>query len=191
MALVALLLTMVLTIGESQSLWPSKNIQQRRCYSCRSKHFQTYFWNRLLTSISWDRSRGPLGDCGDEFVTYNHSSQVGDNCKQIQICQKIWNYLRLLKNPVHQDGVSNKRRDKTQRFLFKKPHLDLDNCNAWRGQKSFSIKLTDPGWDGNRSKLPGEETKRLKGEMCRGVKPMFKLKMDSILMSKVGLRQSW
>ena len=25
---------------------------------------------------SLNRSRGPLGDCGDEFVTYNHSSQV-------------------------------------------------------------------------------------------------------------------
>ena len=123
-ALVALLLIMILLpMGESQyGQWQSKTIQQKRCYSCRCKHFSKLFLKQIAaTCDSWLRSRGPLGDCGDEFVTYNHSSQVNEKMKHLKFCKKLKIYcFRWLKNPVHQDGVSNKKRDKTQRFLPKK-----------------------------------------------------------------------
>ena len=81
------------------------------------------FLNQIATYyLSWHRSRGPLGDCGDEFVTYNHSSQVAN--KNLKFSRKSENYFfRWSKNPVHQVGVSSKKRDKTPRFSVDKPHL--------------------------------------------------------------------
>ena len=126
-ALVALLLIMILLpMGESQyGQWQSKTIQQKRCYSCRCKHFSKLFLKQIAaTCDSWLRSRGPLGDCGDEFVTYNHSSQVNEKKCNIWILQKMENLLpQVIEEPCASGWCLKQKEGQNTEVFTQKTHF--------------------------------------------------------------------
>ena len=138
--------------------------------------FQNYFWNRFQQLVNLDSGRVVL--LGIAAMNLWHI------IIQVRWMKKwnIWNSAKNWKSIASGDWrtlcirmVSQTKRGTKHRGFCPKKHIWhlICICNCLNPQKCLSpLNQSNQamiwGWDGNRSKLPGEATKRLKGEMCRG-----------------------
>ena len=153
-ALVTLLIIIILAIGQ-----PLSTVHQRRCYSCRWTFWKPFIWNNVNLETGLVVHLGIAAT--NLWLTIIRVRWI----KQFSKLSKNYRMecTRWLKNRAHQAGALSKRKGRIQRFVLYSP------LNS-KSRKSFKIQLSnnDPGRDGDRAKLPCEETKRLEGEMRGG-----------------------